>query len=118
MKKAGNILDGFDAAAKAGLPDAAKWKGKLTTARNALDAAASGKGTATVQSIQRTAALVAAHEEFLAAYDGVAKRLVYGLLVHLGRTDEHRLFFKDLQVNEGGAKPAPGDGAPAQPPNG
>jgi len=96
VAKASKVLDGFDAAANAALPDGAKWKGKLTTARDALGAAVSGKGTAATQSIQRTAALVKAHEAFLATYNGVAKRLVYGLLVHLGRKSEYRLFFKDL----------------------
>lgn len=109
VKKATKVLDGFDVPANAALPDGAKWKGKLTKARDALGAAVSGKGAAATQSIQHTAALAAAHEAFLATYNGVAKRLVYGLLVHLGRKDEHRLFFKDLQVDEGGA--------PVQPPS-
>ncbi len=41
-----------------------------------------------------------AMQAFLVAYNGVAKRVIQAVLIKLGRKDELRLFFKDLQVNE------------------
>lgn len=114
--KAKKVLDGFAAPANAALPDAATWQAKLTAARDALANATSSKGSSRTVSIQGTAELVAAREAFLKAYNGVAKRVVAGLLVHLDRKDELRLYFKDLQVNESSSTPAaPATPAPATP---
>lgn len=96
-----DVLRGFTAEANAALPEHAKWSQKLGAARDGLASALAGKGGARSVSIQSTAELVAAREEFLEAYNGVAKRLIRGLLASLKREEEMRLFFKDLQVNEG-----------------
>jgi hypothetical protein len=93
------VLRAFSAPINAALPERAKWEGKLRAASEALDAALGAKGNAKTGAIQSTAGLIAAREAFLRAYNGVAKRLIQGLLVELGREDEMRLFFKDLQVN-------------------
>lgn len=96
------------------LPDGAKWKTRLEDAQSALVAALSGKGSSTGMTIQGTAALVSARQGFLVAYNGVAKKLIGGVLTSLGRKDDLRLYFKDLQVNESGrAKPV--EDSPATP---
>lgn len=97
-----DVLRGFTAPANAGLPEHAKWAQKLGAARDGLAGALAGKGSARSVSVQSTAGLVAAREEFLDSYNGVAKRLIRGLLASLKREEEMRLFFLDLQVNEGG----------------
>jgi hypothetical protein len=95
---AGTVLRGF--AANTTVLDGAKWQTRLEDAQTALVAALAGKGSSKGSSIQATAALVAAREGFLVAYNGVAKKVVAGLLTSLGRKGELRLYFKDLQVNE------------------
>ena len=104
--KAQRALRGFAANPK--LPGGAAWKKKLTDSEAALGAALDGKGEAASGSITKTADLVAAREKFLVSYNGVAKRLVLGLLTSLGREGEMGLFFKDLLVNE--RAPAKGKG--------
>ena len=100
-------LRGFTVPANAGLPDAKKWHTRLTDARDGLAAALSGHGEARGASKIGTAGLNAARERFLGAYNGVAKPLVRGLLAALGRQDEYDTFFKDLQVQEDGARATP-----------
>jgi hypothetical protein len=108
-QKAGEILRGFAAPANASLPDGAAWKARIENARAALVAALADKETTSAAAIQATQGLTAAREAFLVAYNGVAKRIVLGLLASLDRKDELPLFFKDLQVNERrpAAKPVP-----------
>lgn len=110
-QKAGEILRGFNAPTNASLPDGAIWKGRLENARAALVAALAGKETTSAASIQATQGLTDARAAFLVAYNGVAKRLVLGLLASLDRKDELSLFFKDLQLNER----RPAKAAPAPP---
>ena len=111
-QRAADVIRGF--AANTSLPDGAKWKTRLEDAQSALVGALAGKGSSTGTTIQGTAALVAARQGFLVAYNGVAKKLIGGVLTSLGRKDELRLYFKDLQVNESSrAKPA--DEPPAAP---
>lgn len=114
--KLDDLARGFSAPANAALPDRAKWEQKLTGARDALGGALVGKGGARGLSIKSTAGLIAAREGFLKAYNGVAKRLIQGLLASLGREGEMKLFFSDLVVHESGKARAPsaGEGAPAQ----
>lgn len=107
--KAQSVLRGFVANPK--LPQGDVWQKRLTDSEAALGAALDGKGDAASGSITKTANLVAAREKFLVSYNGVAKRLVLGLLTALGREGEMGLFFKDLQVNE----KAPAKGKAAQP---
>jgi hypothetical protein len=112
-QRAGAILRGFDAKANLNLPDAEGRKAKLAGARDALSTALGGKGSNTVGSVQATAELVAARDAWLSAYNG-AKRIVMGLLWMHGRKDEYRLYFKDLQVNEGGGGEAGTDEPPPE----
>jgi hypothetical protein len=108
VSRASTILRGFGVPANANMPDAAKWQASLTAARDALQSVVLGKSSKANHAVQRTAALVTARDAFLDAYNGIAKRVVMAVLIHAGRRDERRLYFKDLQVNEGpGAKPAP-----------
>lgn len=100
------VLRGFAAPANTNLPDGAKWKTRIETAQSDLAVAIGEKSASTGKTILATAALVDAREAFLVAYNGVAKRLVLAVLIKLDRKDELRLFFKDLQVNEG-STPAP-----------
>ena len=110
-QRANEVIRGF--AANTAVPDGARWKTRLEDAQSALVAALSGKGSSTGTSIQGTASLVVARENFLNAYNGVAKKLIGAILTSLGRKDELRLYFKDLQVNESGrAKPAPEEPTP------
>jgi hypothetical protein len=109
---AGEVIRGFAADANKNLPDASKWKTRLEDAKSALGSAIADKSTSSGITIQGTVALVAARQAFLVAYNGVAKRLVQGILIQLDRKDELKLFFKDLQVNED-STPVP---APAQAP--
>ncbi len=111
---AGDVLRGFAAPANTNLPDAAKWKLRLENAQSTLVNAIADKSASAGNTIQGTAALVAARQAFLVAYNGVAKRLVHAVLIQLDRKDELRLFFKDLQVNEAHS-PAPNDAAPITP---
>lgn len=94
------VLAGFAADANKNLPDGAKWQTRLSAARDALSGL--NAGTVRSASIAATAELRDAREDFLTAYNGVAKRVVLGLLILLGRKDEYAHFFKDLQVNEAG----------------
>ncbi len=74
------------------------------------------KSASTGKTIQGTVALVDARQDFLVAYNGVAKRLVQAVLIQLDRKDELKLYFKDLQVNEASTPaPAPNDAAPGAP---
>ena len=113
---AGDVLRGFAVDANANIPDAAKWKLRLATSQSALKGAIADKSASSGNTIQGTVALVAARQAFLVAYNGIAKRLVQAVLIQLDRKDELRLFFKDLQVNEGAAPPpAPNDATPVAP---
>ncbi|UQA60154.1 hypothetical protein [Polyangium aurulentum] len=113
-QKAGEILRGFAAPANDSLPDGATWKARIESAQAALVAALAGKETTAAAAIQASQGLAAAREAFLVAYNGVAKRLVLGLLASLDRKDELPIFFKDLQVNE--RRPAKTATAPAPAP--
>jgi hypothetical protein len=102
VQRAGAILRGFEVKANVNLPDAEACKTKLAGARDALSTALGDKGGNVLASIQGTAELMAAREAWLNDYNGGAKRIIWALLAFLGRKNEYRLFFKDLQVNEGG----------------
>lgn len=112
-QRAGEVIRGF--AVNTTVPNGAAWKTRLEDAQTALVSALSGKGSSTGSSIQGTAALVDARQNFLIAYNGVAKKLVGGILTSLGKKDDLRRYFKDLQVNEsssGAAADAPPVPAP------
>ena len=107
--RADYALIGFTVPANAGLPGASQWQAALQDARDALAAATSGRQHARNDTLIAGTDLVAARERFLDLYNGVAKPLVRGVLRDLGRADEYRRFFRDLQVNEGSRPATPSD---------
>ena len=98
--KADEIVRGFDLPANAQLPERESRLAKLVLARAALGEGLSARSGAANRSISATSALGQAREKFLRTYNGVAKRLVLGLLTQLGREEEYVRFFLDLQVHE------------------
>lgn len=101
-----DMVRGFAVPKNAAMPERAARLLKVTTARDAMDAAIAGKGGSSAQKLQSTAGLVAAREAFLVVYNKVAKPMVRGQLVALGREAEMKNFFPDLAVNEGSRKAA------------
>ena len=101
-----DLILGFAAARNATMPERANRLQKLTTARDALATALSGKGGASAQKLQGSAELVAARKAFLFLYNKVAKPMVRGQLAALGREQEMKAFFPDLAVNEGSRRTA------------
>lgn len=108
------VLRGFNAARNQSLPGAATWRADITAARDALDAALGGKGSSRTGKRTASRELQDARKGFLHVYNHVAKPLIRGVLGHLGRGQDFRQYFLDLQVNEGSsaASPAPADDAP------
>lgn len=106
------VLAGFEAPANIGLPSAAEWKATFTVACEALAGALASKHGASHVATEGTAEQAEARRQFLAVYNGMAKRLVRVVLQDVGRLQDYRLFFLDLQVNERGPA-APG--TPAAP---
>lgn len=100
QKKIATIISGFDAPANAALPEAAKWKLKLTQAEQNLRAAIGQRTSAVGTKIVHTAELAAARKSFLKTYINVAKPLLRGLLARLGRENEFSLYFKDETATE------------------
>lgn len=113
-----DTLRGFAVARNSALPEGETWKQELTAARDNLNAALASKGSARQQTRQGSRDLIDARLAFLDVYNGVAKPLIRGLLRSLGREHEYKLYFADLQTNEG-TRPltaaAPAEPAPAQP---
>jgi hypothetical protein len=107
VSRAETVLRGFLVPANAELPGASQWQGALQDAHDALDTAIHGTHRARNNSILATTDMVAARERFLELYNGVAKPLVRGVLRDLGRANEYRRFFRDLQVNESRRPTAP-----------
>lgn len=99
--KTEKVLLGFEADRNKKFPDREDWLEKLTRGRDALDEEIKIKTAKRNEVATTTAALSSAREEFLTAYNGVAKPIIRGLLKKLGRSEEFNLFFKDMQVNEG-----------------
>jgi hypothetical protein len=125
LARAGDVLRGFEVAANAALPGAAEWRAAIATAHDALAAWLDGKQDSRSDEARAVTALSAARERFLHVYNGMAKRLVYVVLADVGRLDEYRRYFLDMQVHEGRSQRAeppgdePGDahaGAPADEP--
>jgi hypothetical protein len=109
------VLRGFDVPVNANIPAAPEWKATFTTGCDALEQAISGKGDAARVAGNTTSALQDARREFVAVYNGLAKRLVRAVLQDIGREHEFRSFFLDLQVNEAGARAPEEPADPAQP---
>jgi hypothetical protein len=109
------VLRGFDVPANANLASLSEWKATFRDRCEALEQAISGKGDAARVASSSTSSLQEARQEFVAVYNGLAKRLVRAVLQDIGREHEFRSFFLDLQVNEDGAKAPAEPEAPALP---
>lgn len=96
-----DTLRGFETPGASALPEREAWLARLTDTRNNLAAAVGGKGAARITSVRGTSELASARREFLQRY-AFAKSVVRAILKLQGRDNELRLFFLDLQVNEGG----------------
>jgi hypothetical protein len=107
VSRAEQVLRGFLVPAHAELSGASQWQGALQDTHDALDTAIHGTHRARNASVIATKGMVAARERFLGLYNGVAKPLVRGVLRDLGRANEYRRFFRDLQVNESRRQTAP-----------
>ena len=101
------LLIGFEAPANTSFPAVAEWKTTFTVACVDLEQAVVDKGSARRMTASTTSSLQEARLQFVAVYNGLAKRLVRAVLQDIGRENEFRSFFLDLQVNE--------DGSPASP---
>jgi hypothetical protein len=126
LTRADEVLHGFTVPLNAALPDADRWTSEITLGRATLAESLGGKHGASDGNSLAVSALNAARERFLDVYNGMAKRLVYVVLADIGRLDEYRQFFLDLQVHEdrrkaapdddhGGADDRAGDGGPGAP---
>lgn len=112
VARADTVMRGFTTPTSAGVPNASAWQADILLARTRLDDVVSGKHGASNTASTSGGSLAVAREEFLHVYNKVAKRAIRGLLAELGREDELRLYFRDLQVNESRARSA---GTPAEP---
>ncbi|HWN66919.1 MAG TPA: hypothetical protein VNM90_04720 [Haliangium sp.] len=115
LARADHAVHGFGVPANAGLPGAADWLPAILDARDALAAAITGKQASRGSDKDAAGSLSEIRARFLHVYNGMAKRLVWAVLLELGRLDEYKRYFLDLQVNEGGRRPgdepeAPGAG--------
>ena len=117
------VVRGFAAPTSAGMPNAAEWQAEIVLSTETLTAAINDKLGAANTSSTATSSLARARQEFLHVYNKVAKPAIRGLLAELGREHELRLYFRDMQVNEGRprtpATPAEpvADAATADPPS-
>jgi hypothetical protein len=109
LTRADEVLHGFTVPRNAALPDAGRWMADITLRRFTLADSLGGKHGATHGNSRATSALQTARERFLHVYNIITKRLVYVVLAELGRLDEYRQFFLDLQVNEDGRGASPDD---------
>ena len=105
LKRGSAVLRGF--ASNAALTQLEPWQSELSAAHAALAAVVDAKGGAKTDSLKATTALQTARQDFLKIYNQIAKPLVKTVLTDLGRANEYRLFFLDLQVNEGGSSKSP-----------
>jgi hypothetical protein len=97
------ILAGIEAPRNVNLMNAAEWKATFTVSCQALVEAMAGKRGAVGVANEGTEEQAEARRQFLAVYNGMAKRLVRVVLQDIGRLQDYRRYFLDLQVNEGGA---------------
>jgi hypothetical protein len=107
LGRADEVLHGFTVPANVALPGAADWQREILTARTTLSDALTGKYQARGSAASSVSSLAAARARFLHVYNGLAKKLVQVVLTDIGRMDEYRSYFLDLQVNEDGRRPAP-----------
>jgi hypothetical protein len=106
LARAETVMRGFTTPTSARVPSATEWQTDILLARTKLNDALTGKLGASNTASTSGGSLVQARAEFLHVYNKVAKRAIRALLAELGREDELRLYFRDLQVNEDRARPA------------
>jgi hypothetical protein len=111
LSRADTALRGFTTPAGATVPNGTAWQADIVVARGSLANALEGKLGAANTASTSVGSLAQARTEFLHVYNRVAKPAIRGLLAQLGREDEFRIYFRDLQVNEDRARP----GAPTEP---
>jgi hypothetical protein len=109
------VLIGFEAPANASFPAATEWKTTFTVACVELEQAVVVKGSAKRVTANTMSTLQDARLQFVAVYNGLAKRLVRAVLQDVGRENEFRSFFLDLQVNEDGSPASAEPEAPEAP---
>jgi hypothetical protein len=105
LARADYTVTGFSAPANAGLPGAGEWLPAILDARNGLAAAIQGKQDTRGDSKDASLSLSEIRDRFLNVYNNMAKRLVWSVLAEVGRMDDYRRYFLDLQVNEDGRRP-------------
>jgi hypothetical protein len=112
MSRAETVLRGFTTPSSARVPNGVVWQTEIVDARTALADALVGKLGAANSTSTAVGSVARARAELLHVYNKVAKPAIRGLLAELGREGELRLYFRDLQVNEGRPRPP---GTPAEP---
>jgi hypothetical protein len=120
MARASTVMRGFTTSSGPRVPGGPEWQADILVARTRLNDAIQGKLGASNTATTSGGALIQAREEFLHVYNKVAKRAIRALLAELGREDEFRIYFRDLQVNESRPRPTepgadPGTGPGAEP---
>jgi hypothetical protein len=115
LDRSAAVLVGFTSPRNAALPGAADWQASITGARTTLQEAISGKRGSRSDSKDAVSSMAAIRQRFLNVYNNMAKRLVHAVLAEIGRLDEYRRFFLDLQVNEDGSRIVEPALPPAQP---
>jgi hypothetical protein len=106
LDRAEHASRGFAVPANLGLPGINEWLPVILNARNALAEAIEGKQDATSNNKDAVGSVAEIRERFLNVYNNVAKRSVWAVLAEIGRLDDYRRYFLDLQVNEDGRRPA------------
>jgi hypothetical protein len=114
LDRSAAVLVGFSSPRNATLPGAAEWQAGIAGARTALQEAISGKRGSRSDTKDAVSSMAETRQRFLNVYNNMAKRLVHAVLAEIGRLDEYRRFFLDLQVNEDGSRAEPAQ-PPAQP---
>lgn len=105
LDRADHASRGFSVPANLGLPGLAEWLPIVLNARNALAEAIEGKRDAAGNDRDAVGSVAEIRERFLNVYNNVAKRAVWAVLAEVGRLDDYRRYFLDLQVNEDGRRP-------------
>ena len=104
LGRADDVLRGFQVDVNAALPDAARWQAEILAERAALAEVLADKHSARHDKTEAVSALMAARERFLHVYNVMGKRLVHVVLADIGRLDDYKRFFLDLQLNESGPR--------------
>jgi hypothetical protein len=115
LSRADDVLRGFNVPVNAVLPGAAEWTKTLTESRDSLATALTGKQDARAGQKDATGSVAEIRARFLNIYNNVAKRAVHAVLAEIGRLDDYRRYFLDLQMNEDATAPETPDAEPITP---